>query len=742
MAARRSSKKDGKAKATNSKAKAKGGGTAASAAGDSANLATSKDNREFVSEAEEILERMFEDLAELHDQRHGEGEVDPDLVNRIFRSAHSLKGLAGMFSLDAISELAHRLEDILDGLRLGKVSFESPAIGLLDDGVSMLANMMARLERGEGSGEDELEMARGFISKIEEAISGPVEAAGDELDDLDLDSSLLRALTEYEEHRLRENLRRGRHLALVDSTFEIIAFEEGLSELSGAVREVGEVVSTLPSPGDAPESQIRFSLLVATEITADQLAGRLDFPNTEVRSVRGGSADHGAAGLPPAEAGIASPDSAEQDSSVLVASSQEIGTEATEPQSTEAESNVIESLRSISDTVRVDIRKLDELMNLVGELVIQRNAIASVAQRLMEDASTARIGAELGKTHKTLDRKLKELQTGVLDVRMVPLRQIFEKLSRVVRRLRRDLGKEVELEFNGADTELDKLIVEQLVDPLVHIVRNSFDHALEAPEARIAAGKEPKGRISVSALQRGNHVVIEVEDDGRGMDPEAIRAKALSSGLIGEQDVLTEKEILNLVFEAGLSTATQVSATSGRGVGMDVVRNNLAEMGGMVDLSSVQGRGTTVTITLPITLAIIQALIVGVGEERFAIPLNSVLETMVIEPEQIGRSEGREVFNLRGEPLILRRLGEEFEIPAASRDERQFVVVLGMGEQRLGLLVDRLQGQQDTVIKPIKGPLQQIRGIAGATELGDRGAILVIDVSAIVGDAIRRREAA
>ncbi|CAM9101840.1 unnamed protein product, partial [Discosporangium mesarthrocarpum] len=708
--------------------------------------AASKDHHEFVAEAEEILERMFEDLAELHDQRHGSAvEVEPELVNQIFRSAHSLKGLAGMFGLDAISELSHRLEDILDGLRLGKVAFDSPAVELLDEGVSLLATLMTRLERGEANGDDEAEMARTFVTQIDAAIAAPAPVATDELETLDLDPSLLRALTEYEEHRLRENLRRGRHLALVDSTFEIIAFEEGLSELSAAVREVGEVVSTLPSPGDAPESQIRFSLLVATEIDAQRLAARLEDPSVEVRSVREGDASVEA---PVAAAGPVPASPPESDPSAAPTPPTPEGPmpTASEPLppsgAAGSEAPEIESLRSISDTVRVDIRKLDELMNLVGELVIQRNSIASVAQRLIEDAATARIGGELLKTHKALDRKLKELQTGVLDVRMVPLRQIFEKLSRVVRRLRRDLGKDVDLEFKGADTELDKLIVEQLVDPLVHIVRNAFDHALEPPEERTAAGKDPRGRITVSAFQRGNHVVIEVEDDGRGMDPEAIRQKAISRGLISAADVLSEKEVLNFVFEAGLSTAERVSSTSGRGVGMDVVRSNLAEMGGMVDLSSTPGHGTTVTITLPITLAIIQALIVGVREERFAIPLNSVLETMIVEPEQIGRSEGREVLNLRGEPLLLRRLGEEFEIPFGGPDERQFVVVLGMGEQRLGLLVDRLEGQQDTVIKPIKGPLRQIRGIAGATELGDRGAILVIDVSAIVGDVIRRREAA
>lgn len=708
----------------------------------------SKDDREFVAEAEEILERMFEDLSELHEQRHGGSEVDPDLVNRIFRSAHSLKGLAGMFGLDGISELSHRLEDILDGLRLGKIALDSPAVGLLDEGVSLLGTLMTRLERGESNGSEDGALARGFIERIESAIATPAAPPASELEGLDLDPSLLRALTEYEEHRLTENLRRGRHLSLVDSTFEIIAFEEGLSELSGAVREVGEVVSTLPSPGAAPESQICFSLLVATDVDVERLAARLDLPHAQVRLVRRGDGGGSPAAESPERADVdtttepASPAASATGAAAAAAPAASETNPAPAAMAGRGDAPEIESLRSISDTVRVDIRKLDELMNLVGELVIQRNAIGGVAQRLLADANTARIGTELAKSHKTLERKLKELQAGVLDVRMVPLRQIFEKLSRVVRRLRRDLDKEVDLVFNGADTELDKLIVEQLVDPLVHVVRNAFDHALEPPEERLASGKEARGRIKVSAFQRGNHVVIEVADDGRGMDPEAIRKKAIASGLVGENDALSEKEILNLVFEAGLSTAAEVSSTSGRGVGMDVVRNNLAEMGGMVDLSSTRGRGTVVTITLPITLAIIQALIVRIGDERFAIPLNSVLETMIVEPEQIGRSEGREVLNLRGEPLLLRRLGEEFAIPCGGPEERQFAVVLGMGEQRLGLLVDRLEGQQDAVIKPIKGPVQQIPGIAGATELGDRGAILVIDVSAIVADAVRRREAA
>jgi two-component system chemotaxis sensor kinase CheA len=311
-----------------------------------------------------------------------------------------------------------------------------------------------------------------------------------------------------------------------------------------------------------------------------------------------------------------------------------------------------------------------------------------------------------------------------------------------VRRLRIDLGKEVALEFTGGDTELDKLIVEQLVDPLVHVVRNAFDHALESPEERVAAGKSPIGTIRVAAFQRGNHVVLEVRDDGRGMDVAAIRRKAIGRGILGEHEVLSEREVLDLVFEAGLSTRDEVSETSGRGVGMDVVRSNLAALGGLVEVSSVAGLGATITITLPITLAIIQALIVRVGDERYAIPIASVRETLRAGEHPILRSEDRELFNLRGTPLLLRSLADELGIPGGSDRSRQFVLVLGMGEQRLGLVVDGLEGQQDIVIKPIQGPIRSIRGIAGATELGDRVAVLVLDVSALVAEGMRRREAA
>jgi chemotaxis protein histidine kinase CheA len=298
---------------------------------------------------------------------------------------------------------------------------------------------------------------------------------------------------------------------------------------------------------------------------------------------------------------------------------------------------------------------------------------------------------------------------------------VFDKVSRVVRRLRPELGKEVRLEVQGADTELDKLSVEALADPLMHIVRNALDHAIEPPEERLAAGKPREGCVRIEAFQRGNQVVVAVADDGRGIDRAALRERAEATGLVQPDDALGDRELVDLVFAPGISTCGEVSATSGRGVGMDVVRTNIGMLGGVVDVSSVPGRGTRVSMTLPITLAIVPALVVGVAEQLFALPLAAVKETLLLDPAEIQRSAGRELLDLRGAALPLRRLASELGLAAAPADAKQFVIVLGMGDSRLGLLVDRLEGQQDAVIKPIHGPVASVRGIAGAADLGAPG---------------------
>jgi two-component system, chemotaxis family, sensor kinase CheA len=790
--------------------------------------ARSRATREFVSEVEETLDRLRADLADLADQR-ARGALEPELANRLFRSAHSLKGLAGMFGFEGMSGLAHHLEDVLDGLRMGRLAPDAPALDLLEPSIALVASLLGRAGSTRAQNEAAGEIAA-LIERIEAALQAPPPSQSSAA--TEIDEALLRALTEYEEHRLRDSLRRGRWIHLVEASFEILSFEEGLAELTRAAREVGEVISTLPAPGEVPEAQIRFSLLVASDRDTAGLVNRLDHPTAVVRCVHRGTSDANSP-LPPgqddrveyppqASAASAQRGAAERSSSGRAsaqqpaerskrprdssathtpAASEAMGQPGASPQGAEGTAQraegersssgrataqqptersssgpataqhhhadpstapdaptpfddstpgeapretgtELDSLKSISETVRVDIRKLDELMNLVGELVIQRGAIGAIAAQLLADPASARLGRELGKVHKTLDRKLQELQAGVLEVRMVPLRQVFEKLSRVIRRLRRDSGKDVRLEIRGGDTELDKLIVEELADPLMHIVRNAFDHALEAPAERVAAGKTPEGSIRLEALQRGNHVVIQVADDGRGIDLEAVRERAVARGLIDADAPLSRKEVLDLIFAPGLSTASELSQTSGRGVGMDVVRENVTALGGLVYVDSSRGSGTTISLTLPITLAIIQALTVGVGDQRFAIPLTSVLETLLVEPASIQRSEGREFLNLRGEPLALRRLHAEFGLAAPAPEARLAVVVIGLGDARAGLLVDRLEGQQDAVIKPIQGPVRSVAGIAGATELGDLGTVLVLDVASLVEDVARRREAA
>ncbi len=673
----------------------------------------SKAEREFVSEAEEILERMRGALTLLEDARAAGGEVDPELINGLFRSAHSLKALAGMFGFEPVRDLAHKLEDLLDGLRLGRVSLASRAPALIGRSVALFAVLLGHQGDAEALAAAGGEIAE-LCARIEASIGGGA-ADGGGFPELDIEPSLLRALTEYEEHRLRENLRRGRAILLIEASFELLAFEEGLSELSSAVRDAAELISTLPAPGAAPESQIHFSLLAASDVPAAELAARPGFESASVREV-----GRGRTARPEPEAAAAGGAAA-----AGLADALELG-----------------SLRSISDTVRVDIRKLDELMNLVGELVIWRGAIGELVEELSGGAAGARTGQRLAVIHKAIDRKLRELQAAVLDVRMVPLRQVFEKVSRVVRNLRRELGKEVRLEIRGADTELDKLIVEALIDPLMHVVRNALDHAIEPAEERSAAGKPLQGCVRIEALQRGNHVVIQVADDGRGLDLAALRARAEELGLVQPGAALSERDERELVFAPGVSTRAEVTETSGRGVGMDVVRSNVTALGGAVHIESLPGRGTTISMTLPITLAIVQSLIVGAGGQRFALPLNGVLETLMVDAAEVQPSEGRRLLQLRGEALPLRWLVEEFELAPPASAERLCVVVVGMGELRAGLVVDSLEGQQDTVIKPIQGPIAALSGIAGATELGDREPVLVLDISALVGEGPRRREAA
>jgi two-component system chemotaxis sensor kinase CheA len=391
-----------------------------------------------------------------------------------------------------------------------------------------------------------------------------------------------------------------------------------------------------------------------------------------------------------------------------------------------------------SHTVRVDIRRLDHLMNVLGELAIVRGALSRLTDRVRQIPGMREVTTELHGLHRAFDRNLAEMQSGILEVRMVPLGQVFERLARAVRQISRANDKEIRLVITGAETEVDKLIVEELSDPLLHIVRNSIDHGIELAADRARLGKPVEGTIALNAYQAGNHVMIEIEDDGAGIDERRVLGAAVRRGVLREDEAreLSRREILNLIFLPGFSTRENVTDLSGRGVGLDVVKTNISRLGGVVDVSSEAGIGTKFTITLPITLAILRALLLGVAGRTYALPLSSVAEATVLETTKVRTIEGREVISLRGETLPLCRLDRLFGLRHAPHGGRQFVVVVALGGRRVGLVVDELFGQQDIVIKALGPSLAGVRGFAGATDLGDQRVGLVLDAAALLEEIL------
>ena len=759
---------------------------------------------EFVAEGTEILEALGKDLLVL-DQQRGT-DPDPDLINGIFRAAHSLKGLSALFGQERISKLAHQAEDLLDRLRLGKLSLNDQVLDSLIEALDVLQALLAEASREVSS-----DALTGRVTELGTRLAnlGVTAAAVDEdpLDRLELDAQVRAVFTEYEEHRLRENVRRGVSLYRVRAAFDLSDFDTGLADLNSRLKPLGEVVSTLPSSEPGGASGIAFDLIFGAKVPESELAAKLQGTPAQLFAlkVRGAQAPAFMAQpvaqvfrqSAPAEApaapkkprkkrapkgsgaetsagGTESTDKAPALRAVEEASPEELTQEVLEtmrmvesspprvelagppvrtltdePASPRGPRLENESARSLTQTVRVDISRLDALMNTVGELLL----IKANLQRMVESArqqegsvmlSSKMFGQELSRETRQLERKLDALQQGLLEARMVPVGQVFDRLARLVRRIARDAGKEIDFVIGGGDVELDKLIVEELSDPLMHIIRNAIDHGAESPESRMAAGKSRRARVSLRAEQKGNHVVIEVSDDGAGIDELGVRDMALRKGLITEVQAreMSRRELLNLIFLPGFSTARSVSELSGRGVGLDVVKNNIGNLSGIIDVWSERGQGTAFHLTLPVTLAIIRALVVGVSGRTYAVPLNSVLEILSVKPSEIRTVERREVLDVRGTTLPLMRLARQFGHPERPND-RHFVVVAGLAQERLGIAVDELQGQQDIVVKSLGGRLQGVRGISGAADLANRRTVLVLDVGALLeeGMSLERRRA-
>jgi len=682
-------------------------------------------HEEFLTEAQELVEALSRDLLML-DQAERSGEPDPQLLNALFRGVHTLKGLAGMFGFQTVSRLAHVLEDLLDHLRLGRAQLDAGTLDVLFQGVEAFQRLLASGDDVAGAQAVDVE---NFGTRVRAVIRAKSHER-DPLDDYDLDDATLAVLTEYEEHRLRAHVQRGHRIVRVSLALPLEAIEHELEQIRQRVQPLGEVISYLPSLGHDDTMMLALELLVGTPVSDQELSDALAVPCTLTAVGRraGGPRASKLPALPARERERDESPTAEQaqPGSALAAHDKARGGQL--------------SLKSLTNVVRVDVRKLDHLMNVIAELGTVRSTIARLVEQLPREL---RLDAQ--RMQRVFERRLGDVQTAVLDVRMVPLAQLFDKLAVAVRQLAREQDKRVQLVVRGAETEVDKLIAEEIADPLMHLVRNAIDHGVEEQARRSAAGKSPVARLVVEAHQKGGQVVLDLSDDGHGIDAASIGKAAVERGLLSADEVgsMSADELLDAVFMPGLSTRPLVSDVSGRGVGLDVVRSNVQRLGGTVQVASQLGAGTTFTITLPITLAIIRALVFVVRGRMLSIPLSTVAEVTHLRDSGLRTIEGREVLDLRGTTLPLVRLGDLLRL---SRDDaaapEQHVIVLSLRNRRVGLVVERLVGQQDVVIKPLGRSLQGVRGVAGATDLGDTRLVLVLDSGALLDDALPSKSGA
>jgi len=684
---------------------------------------SSKGLSDFVAEAAEILDSLNRDLAIL-DRSIGQ-PLQPDLLNGIFRSAHSLKGLASMFGEHRIAQLAHGMEDLLDRLRLGRLEMTDEVVDALIESLDTFQVVLAETGRGDRSEHATVRTEAAFERLAQFGDTAPLEHE-DTLDLLELDNQIRNVLTEYEEHRLRQNLRERMEVWKVRAVFDLSDFDRGLARLNASLKTKGEVISTLPSTDPGDGTGIAFDIIFASRASQQELRSTLSKMPASFQPLF--------QARPLARSPVVTASAEERLAPLRSALAAEEPTRPALPLDADS------VRRGLTQTVRVDIGRLDSLMDAVGELLLIKANVARLADEARQPGkpSPGKLwGHQLHRESQLLERKLDDLQKGILEVRMVPLGQILDKLARAVQRIARESEKEVDFALHGGDVEVDKLIVEALSDPLMHLVRNAVDHGIETAEERQRQGKRSRALVSVSATQRGNQVVIDVSDDGRGLDDERIRQVAVRTGIVTSAQAaqLSSRELHSLIFLPGFSTAKEVSELSGRGVGLDVVKTNISRLSGMIDIQSEAGRGATFTITLPETLAIVRALVVSVSGRVYAVPLNAVSEIASISEKDVRTVERREVIALRGKTIPLARLARLFQHPEKSLS-RQFLLVVGLAHQRLALAVDDLLGQQDVVVKPLRGRLRHTSGIAGATDLGDRKPVLVLDPGAIIEEVV------
>jgi two-component system chemotaxis sensor kinase CheA len=555
----------------------------------------------FLAEATELLEKIDDDLVALE-----HSPSDTELLNRIFRSIHTVKGAASFLEFELLVKVTHRTEDVLNKLRRGEITLHTGLMDVILEAVDLVKVLINDI-------------------KAEEIKERPVEGTIDRLVAM-----------------MAENDR------------------AGSGETSDQTVMAGAAPS-LPAPAILPGEEQAPARPGALRTNSEELTDK--------------------------------------------------------------------------STVRIDVKRVDDLMNQVGELVLERNRMVQLTSDYQNETNLVVFGEELAKLSKRMNFVTSELQMQVLKMRLIPVGNVFKKFPRIVRNLARDLGKQVDLQVYGEETELDRSVVDEISDPLIHLLRNAMDHGLEPIEERIAAGKPATGTIMLAARHEGNRIIISIRDDGRGIDCDRVAAKALEKGLLTPDQLsgMNRREIFDLLFLPGFSTKEQASDLSGRGVGMDVVRTNIQKLNGIIDIKSVPGEGSEFILTLPLTLAIIQSLLVEVERETYSIPLSAVLETLRVKEGDFHTIGGRKVLKLRDSVLPLLGLDAAFDVQRdTQRGDYCYVVVVGVAEKRIGLVVSRLLGQQEVAIKSLGNYLGNIPGIAGSTIMGDGRVALIVDPSKLI----------
>ncbi len=648
--------------------------------------------QDFLVESFELVEKLDEDLVELESRPD-----DLDLLNGIFRVAHTIKGASSFLNFDVLTHLTHHMEDVLNKARHGELQITPEIMDVILESVDLMKQL---LEQIRDTASDEGIDVSEVVKKLDQ-ISG-----GDGNVETPASSNENQQEASQEEAKEEE------------------VKEEAPQEESSSADEEDEIDYENLSPEEI-EAEIERLLAKRQEEDRKKREAKKKKQQQSGGEAKKEESQEESKSSAPTPAPASQPKQ-EQPKAQPQQKAQQTRAAAAPAKKAPA---------PVEQTIRVDVKRLDHLMNLIGELVLAKNRLIKINSDVEERYEGEEFLEELTQVVSIVSIVTTDLQIAVMKTRMLPVGKVFNKFPRMIRDLSRELNKKIELVVDGEDTELDKSIVEEIGDPLVHIIRNSCDHGIEPPEERLQKGKPETGTVELKAYNEGNHIVIEIRDDGRGLDPNKLKQKALEKGIITEKeaDNMSDKEAYSLIFKPGFSTAEKVTNVSGRGVGMDVVKTNIEKLNGIIEIDSELGKGTVIKLKIPLTLAIIQALLVGVQEENYAIPLASVLETVRISTDEIYTVENKSVMRLRDEVLSLVHIGDIFEVERImDSGEHAYVVVLGLGASKLGLIVDTLIGQEEIVIKSLGEYLKGIQGIAGATIRGDGGVTLIVDVVALM----------